>query len=118
MVIVIGLLAEKQGSDVIFNDVPFCSSIMASIILLSPSILMVPVESSTSFTSALTERFIAVISVNLAVRVAILPLPSMQSLQDERIKKKKIAKIPVEKKILFDILLDFNKCSLDYYSQS
>jgi hypothetical protein len=45
----------------------------------------------------------AVISVNLAVRVAILPLPSIQSLQDDRIIASRIANNPVEKKILFDI---------------
>jgi membrane protein insertase Oxa1/YidC/SpoIIIJ len=102
-VIVIGLLDEKQGSDLMVNFVPFCSRIIASIILLSPSIITVPVESATNFTSALTERLIAVISVNLAVRLAILPLPSMQSLQEDKNNENIIAKKAPEKMIRFDI---------------
>ena len=44
-----------------------------------------------------------VISVNLAVRVAILPLPSKQSLQEDRTSVSRIANDPVKKKILLDI---------------
>jgi hypothetical protein len=75
--------------------------------LLSPSIFTVPVESLTNITSALNARFIAVISVNLAVRVAILPFPSRQLLQEANNRQTTNENKPAEIKVLLDIDLVF-----------
>ena len=80
--------------------------------LLSPSIFTTPDESATNTTSALTSRFISVISVNVAVRTAILPFPSKQSLHDDRITENTIAKKLLIKRFSLTYKLILEICEL------